>query len=111
MRDRILAFYDTLRPSERRLADYVARHGASVIRLSMPELAERAGVSQPTIARFCAALGYDGFKEFKLQFAQNVGGGTPFVHQDVQADDRPADIAGKVFDRTIATLMSVRNAL
>lgn len=111
MRDRILAVYDTLRPSERRLADYVARHGAAVIRLSMPELAERAGVSQPTIARFCAALGYDGFREFKLQFAQNVGGGTPFVHQDVAADDRPADIAGKVFDRTIATLMSVRNAL
>lgn len=111
MRDRILAVYDTLRPSERRLADYVARHGASVIRLTMPELAERAGVSQPTIARFCAALGYDGFKEFKLQFAQNVGGGTPFVHQDVEASDRPADIAGKVFDRTIATLMSVRNAL
>ncbi|WP_225934359.1 MULTISPECIES: SIS domain-containing protein [unclassified Cupriavidus] len=111
MRDRILAVYDTLRPSERRLADYVARHGASVIRLTMPELAERAGVSQPTIARFCAALGYDGFKEFKLQFAQNVGGGTPFVHQDVEVNDRPADIAGKVFDRTIATLMSVRNAL
>ncbi|KWW36738.1 MurR/RpiR family transcriptional regulator [Cupriavidus metallidurans] len=111
MRDRILAVYDSLRPSERRLADYVARHGASVIRLTMPELADRAGVSQPTIARFCAALGYDGFKEFKLQFAQNVGGGTPFVHQDVEADDRPADIAGKVFDRTIATLMSVRNAL
>ncbi len=111
MRDRILAVYDTLRPSERRLADYVTRHGASVIRLSMPELAERAGVSQPTIARFCAALGYDGFKEFKLQFAQNLGGGTPFVHQDVEADDRPADIAGKVFDRTIATLMAVRNAL
>ena len=111
MRDRILAVYDTLRPSERRLADYVTRHGASVIRLSMPELAERAGVSQPTIARFCAALGYDGFKEFKLQFAQNLGGGTPFVHQDVEANDRPADIAGKVFDRTIATLMAVRNAL
>ncbi|MBP0620338.1 MurR/RpiR family transcriptional regulator [Cupriavidus consociatus] len=111
MRDRILAVYDTLRPSERRLADYVAEHGAAVIRLSMPELAERAGVSQPTIARFCAALGYDGFREFKLQFAQNVGGGMPFVHQDVEAHDRPADIAGKVFDRTIATLMSVRNAL
>lgn len=111
MRDRILAVYDTLRPSERRLADYVTRHGASVIRLSMPELAERAGVSQPTIARFCAALGYDGFREFKLQFAQNVGGGMPFVHQDVDPGDRPADIAGKVFDRTIATLMSVRNAL
>lgn len=112
MRDRILAVYDTLRPSERRLADYVARHGASVIRLSMPELAERAGVSQPTIARFCAALGYDGFREFKLQFAQNVGGGgMPFVHQDVEADDGAADIANKVFDRTIATLMAVRNAL
>jgi RpiR family carbohydrate utilization transcriptional regulator len=111
MRDRILAVYDSLRPSERRLADYVTRHGASVIRLSMPELAERAGVSQPTIARFCAALGYDGFREFKLQFAQNVGGGMPFVHQDVDPGDRPADIAGKVFDRTIATLMSVRNAL
>ena len=110
MRDRILAVYDTLRPSERRPADYVARHGASVIRLSMPELAERAGVSQPTIARFCAALGYDGFREFKLQFAQNVGGGTPScTGRQRRGPSRRHRRQG--LRPHLSTLMSVRNAL
>ena len=58
MRDRILAVYDTLRPSERRLADYVARHGASVIRLTMPELAERAGAASVNGARPLAKNAY-----------------------------------------------------
>ncbi|MET5116672.1 transcriptional regulator, partial [Burkholderia pseudomallei] len=45
-----------LRPSERKLADFVLAAPREVLDLSMTELAARAGARQPTIARFCQAI-------------------------------------------------------
>ncbi len=64
MRDRILAVYDTLTacPNAAWL-DYVTRHGATVIRLSMPELARTAPASRSRPSHASAPrLGYDGFR-------------------------------------------------
>ncbi|CAO3409993.1 MurR/RpiR family transcriptional regulator [Azospirillum largimobile] len=116
---RIAAVRDQIRPSERKLADYAMAHPGDVINLSMAELADRVGVSEPTVARFCSALGCRGFREFKIKLAQDIAGGMPFLHQDLSVGgDLDADggvpgavLAGKLFDRTIATLMQVRNNL
>ena len=116
---RIAAVRDQIRPSERKLADYAMAHPGDVINLSMAELADRVGVSEPTVARFCAALGCRGFREFKIKLAQDIAGGMPFLHQDLSAGGElnaeggvpGAVLAGKLFDRTIATLMQVRNNL
>lgn len=108
---RIMAVRDQLRPSERKLADCVLAQPGEVISLSMAEMAERAGVSEPTIARFCTALGCSGFREFKIKLAQDIAAGMPFLHQEVNAGDATTGVAGKVFDRTIATLMQARNNL
>ena len=108
---RIMAVRDGLRPSERKLADCVLAQPGEVITLSMADMAERAGVSEPTIARFCGALGCSGFREFKIKLAQDIAAGMPFIDQEVSPDDQAAGIAGKVFDRTLATLMQVRNNL
>ncbi|WP_042697742.1 MurR/RpiR family transcriptional regulator, partial [Azospirillum sp. B506] len=94
-------------------------HPGDVINLSMAELADRVGVSEPTVARFCAALGCRGFREFKIKLAQDIAGGMPFLHQDLSVGgELDADggvpgavLAGKLFDRTMATLMQVRNNL
>ncbi|WP_395453265.1 MurR/RpiR family transcriptional regulator [Azospirillum melinis] len=80
---RIAAVRDQIRPSERKLADYAMAHPGDVINLSMAELADRVGVSEPTVARFCAALGCRGFREFKIKLAQDIAGGMPFLHQDL----------------------------
>ncbi|MBP2293784.1 MurR/RpiR family transcriptional regulator [Azospirillum rugosum] len=108
---RIMAVRDQLRPSERKLADCVLAQPGEVISLSMAEMAQRSGVSEPTIARFCTALGCSGFREFKIKLAQDIAAGMPFIHQEVSADDAVSGVAGKVFDRTIATLMQARNNL
>ena len=106
-----MAVRDQIRPSERKLADHVLAQPGEVITLSMAEMAQRAGVSEPTVARFCSALGCSGFREFKIKLAQDIAGGMPFFDQEVIPGDAAAGIAGKVFDRTIATLMQVRNNL
>ena len=100
-----------LRPSERRLADYVLAAPREVVHLNMTELADRAQSSQPTIARLCKTLGLSGFKEFKIRLAQSLPAGVAYVHEDVQADESVSGIAGKVIDRTIAALQNVRDSL
>lgn len=111
MLTRIEALRDQFRPSERKLAEYVLAQPGEVINLHMADLAKRVGVSEPTIARFCATLGCSGFREFKIKLAQNIAGGMPFIHQDVHPDDGADAIIGKLADRTIATLMKVRSNL
>ena len=102
---------DQLRPSERKLADYVIEAPREVLDLSMTEVAARAGVSQPTIARFCHALGFSGFREFKIRLAQGIASGVPTVYRDVRPDEGAPGLIAKVFDRTIGTLIEVRNSL
>lgn len=105
------AMREQLRPSERKLADYVLEAPREVLDLSMTDFAARAGVSQPTIARFCQALGFSGFREFKIRLAQSVAGDVPTVYRDVRSDEPPAGVAAKVLDRTIGALIQVRNSL
>ncbi len=100
-----------LRLSERKLADYVLEAPREVLDLSMTDFAARAGVSQPTIARFCQALGFSGFREFKIRLAQGVAADVPTVYRDVRSDEPAAGVAAKVLDRTIGALISVRNSL
>jgi transcriptional regulator with XRE-family HTH domain len=102
---------EQMRPSERKLADYVLEAPREVLDLSMTDFAARAGVSQPTIARFCQALGFSGFREFKIRLAQNIAADVPTVYRDVRTDEPPAGVAAKVLDRTIGALIAVRNSL
>jgi RpiR family transcriptional regulator, carbohydrate utilization regulator len=105
------AMREQLRPSERKLADYVLEAPREVLDLSMTDFAARAGVSQPTIARFCQALGFSGFREFKIRLAQGVAADVPTVYRDVRSDEPAAGVAAKVLDRTIGALIQVRNSL
>ncbi|SMF99216.1 MurR/RpiR family transcriptional regulator [Burkholderia singularis] len=111
MLPRIEAIRAQLRPSERKLADYVLAAPREVLDLSMTALAARAGASQPTIARFCQALGCSGFREFKIRLAQSIAPGVASVYRDVEPDEPAPGIIGKVFDRTIGALIEVRNSL
>jgi len=108
---RIAATLPQLRKSERSVAERVLAQPNEVLHLSIAEMARRVGASQPTVARFAAALGYSGYKEFKLRLAQSLASGVPFVHQDVKPRDTPELIAAKVFDRTVGALIDVRNHL
>jgi RpiR family carbohydrate utilization transcriptional regulator len=107
------AMRERLRPSERKLADYVLEAPREVLDLAMTDFAKRAGVSQPTIARFCQALGFSGFREFKIRLAQSIASvvPAPAVFRDVRADEPAAGVAAKVLDRTIGALLQVRNSL
>ena len=75
----------------------------------MADLARAASVSEPTVIRFCRALGFDGFQAFKLQLAQYLGSSGTYVQFSVSDQDSVADVNRKVFDATIGSLLNVRD--
>ncbi|KKK02355.1 MurR/RpiR family transcriptional regulator [Micromonospora sp. HK10] len=50
-----------LTPTQRRIAHCLVQHAGAAAYLSAAEVAELAGVSQPSVTRFAMALGHDGY--------------------------------------------------
>ncbi|MFI6480092.1 MurR/RpiR family transcriptional regulator [Nonomuraea sp. NPDC050663] len=65
-----------LSPAQRRIALYLSEHLDEAIFLSSVELAERAGVSQPSVTRFAVALGFAGYPELRQALRPLVLGRT-----------------------------------
>lgn len=100
-----------LRKSEARVADYVLAHPQEIIKLRIVDLANASAVSEPTVIRFCRAIGFDGFQAFKLQLAQQLGMGTVYTQFAVDDSDTVADLRNKVFDSTIGSLLTIKEEL
>jgi RpiR family transcriptional regulator, carbohydrate utilization regulator len=107
----LTAGMDRMRPSERKVAAVVLRDPGAAVQLSMAALADAAGVSEPTVMRFCTGLGFAGFQSFKLGLAQALAIGLPVTHSAIELDDPVDAMAGKIFDHTLSSLDRTRRAL
>lgn len=67
----ILALYNSLSPTDRRIADFVIEHRDEIPEMTMREIAEGCEVSSPTVSRFMKRIGYDNFAEMRLALARN----------------------------------------
>lgn len=54
-----------LSPGQRRIAQYLIEHITEAAFLSITDLAERVGVSQPSVTRFAAAVGFSGYPSLR----------------------------------------------
>ncbi len=109
MLDRIRASLKSLAPAEQRVGQLVLQDARAFATLPISALAERARVSKPTVVRFCRSMGYDGLSDFKLKLAGTVSEGVPFIHRNVDADDKPGDVLVKVVDNAVAAFLKYRN--
>lgn len=62
-----------LTPTQRRIAHSLVQHAATAAYLSAAEVAELAGVSQPSVTRFAMALGYTGYPALRRELRGLVG--------------------------------------
>lgn len=109
--ERITRQLPLLRRSEQRVAAIVLDNPGGVVHFTMAGLAEAAEVSEPTVMRFCASVGCEGFQDFKIQLAQTLALGLPVTHSSISPDDSSADLAEKIFDHTISSLDRARRTL
>lgn len=97
----IASMLPSLRPAERRVAEAVIADPAMVARESISALAERCGVSPPTVVRFAKRVGFAGYPQLRVSLAMAVGAeegrtGRPMIAGVVAEGDSLADVAAKV---------------
>ena len=64
-----------LTPTQRRIAHSLVQHATNAAYLSAAEVAELAGVSQPSVTRFAMALGYPGYPALRRELRALAGTG------------------------------------
>ncbi|MFE9653363.1 MurR/RpiR family transcriptional regulator [Micromonospora sp. NPDC006431] len=74
--DRLLDLFHGVRltPTQRRIAHCLVQHAGAAAYLSAAEVAELAGVSQPSVTRFAMALGHDGYPALRRRLRELTTG-------------------------------------
>ena len=94
-----------LRKSERKVAEFVLKNPLRVIHMRIVDLAQQATVSEPTVVRFCRAVGCEGFQDFKLALAQQLASSPSYGQIAVTDTDSTREYTHKVFDSTVDDAM------
>jgi len=111
MLEKIQHQLENLSKSERKVAQVILDSPTTSIHSSIALLARAAGVSEPTVNRFCHRLQTKGFPDFKLQLAQSLTHGTPYVSRNVEQEDSVESYSDKIFDSAMAGLEFVKRRL
>lgn len=100
-----------LADAQQRVATTILNDPEWAMQAHVSEIARRSEVSDPTIVRFCQALGFRGLRDFKLRIAQQVALGSSALHRTVTADDSAAELIGKVLHSSADILLDVERQL
>ena len=100
-----------LRKSEKLVADFVLKDPKSVVTMKTAEASSAIGISEPTLIRFCKALGFSGYQEFKINLSQQLAADDYFAMYEIEEDDSIHELCEKVFDTTISEILNVRSQI
>ena len=100
-----------LNKSETKVARAILEDPEAATRSSIAVLAATAGVSEPSVNRFCKKFGATGFPDFKLRLARSLVSGVRYISRAVEMDDDIDTYPKKLFDNTITALMLARDQL
>ncbi|MFJ3820984.1 MurR/RpiR family transcriptional regulator [Streptomyces nodosus] len=98
-----------LSPGHRRIAQFLIEHITEAAYLSITDLAERAGVSQPSVTRFAAAVGFSGYPALREKL-QSIALGTRGSSPGTPAEERCNELQAAV-DHEIQNLENLRRDL
>ena len=97
----------SLSQAQRQVAAAMLDDPEFALRANVDALARRAGVSPPTITRFCRALGYAGLREFKLRLAHTLAVGKSTLHRAVKRGDDMQTVTHKVLQDAVSALSNL----
>ena len=100
----IRAHYNRMTQVQKRIADFILENPEFVVKNSISDLAAATDIkSEASIVRFYRTLGYEGYKDFKIQIAQDLAGQVFYRSgEDIKMTDSVAEIKRKVFGGVIA---------
>ncbi|MFF9754960.1 MurR/RpiR family transcriptional regulator [Streptomyces sp. NPDC014344] len=98
-----------LSPGQRRIAQYLIEHITEAAFLSITDLADRAGVSQPSVTRFASAVGFSGYPALREKL-QSIALGTRSAGAGQTEEHRGNELQAAV-DAEIENLENLRRDL
>lgn len=105
IQESILAVYDQLPPSERKLADITLSKLSSLASYSATELAAEAQVSKATAARFFRRVGYPSFSQARRQARAEAHMASPlYALAGVDTKEQPTDALSRHLANDIRNL-------
>jgi len=103
--------YADLRPAEQAVADCVLADVQAAVYSANSDIAARAGVSAPTVTRFCHAIGCRGVRDFKLQLARSLVVGEIYLGSVAGAPAAEGPSDGALPSYFVSVLTEARRAL
>lgn len=94
LRERLNTAVESASKADRAIATYMLAEFASLPFETAASLAAKVEVSEPTVGRFCRAIGYDGFKDLKKDLRNDMGD-QPWLIKDRLRDLRDRTLAGE----------------
>ncbi|MGW2046421.1 MurR/RpiR family transcriptional regulator [Streptomyces sp. NPDC001858] len=106
---RLRALFDGphLSPGQRRIAQYLIEHITEAAFLSITDLADRVGVSQPSVTRFAAAVGFSGYPALRERL-QSIALGTLAAGGPAAAEVNRSNELQAAVDAEIENLENLR---
>lgn len=95
---------------ERKLAASILADVSFATNASITEIAARAGVSPPTVTRFCRRLGCASFSDFKLQLAKSAYVGLRYLRPE-SVTSTPAEVAEDIVTKAQNALFEMHRGL
>ncbi len=96
---------------ERKVADYVLSHPYEAVGCSITGLARASGVGNTTVSRLCRRLGMNGYRQFKIELAQETGSPENLMYVEVEPGDTLASVAQKIFAINVQALHDTQRVL
>ena len=100
-----------LRKSEKIVGEFILADPKSIITMKTAEASSAMGISEPTLIRFCKALGVTGYQELKINLSQQLAADDYFVMYEIDQNDTIHELCEKVFDTTISEILNVRSQI
>ena len=100
-----------LRKSEKIVGEFILADPKSIITMKTAEASSAMGISEPTLIRFCKAIGFSGYQELKINLSQQLAADDYFVMYEIDQNDTIHELCEKVFDTTISEILNVRSQI
>ncbi|CAM3738903.1 MurR/RpiR family transcriptional regulator [Erysipelothrix urinaevulpis] len=102
--------------TERKIADYILENAKEVTNMTIQDLAKATYSSPSTISRFCLKVNADGFSEFKVKLASEIGSHSPKetrIEDDLPftQNESPKEIIENIYSLNLQSLNDTYNHL
>jgi DNA-binding MurR/RpiR family transcriptional regulator len=109
--EKIQAIINNLKPSEKKIADYILQSPQDLCDIPISELAKRCKTSEASVVRFCRTLGYKGYQDLKIKVSSDIAFKMRKIQGVVSTDDDIETIIAKISKNNMQAIESTMDVI